>query len=101
MKKFFVLLLLAVCSIGIYAQTSMIGIGNEILKQNPTIQSVTKALVDSGFTKDYEQLSEVVASAFRVQYYKGTADNPSNIAFVEKDDRNNVTVYIHTHGRRP
>lgn len=92
MKKIFMFLLLAVCSVGLYAQTSIIGIGNAILEQNPTMQSVKEVLVDSGFTKDYEQFSEVVASAFRVQYYKGTSENPSLIAYIEKDDRNNVTV---------
>ena len=94
MKNLLVTLIFGLISISGFGQTSVIKIGEEILKQNPTLTEVVDSLEKNGFSKDYAQVSKNIACSYRAQYFMGSTDSPTLIANVEKDCPNNTVQII-------
>lgn len=94
MRTLLVTLIFGLISFSGFSQTSVIKIGESILKQNPTLTEVVDSLEKNGFSKDYAQVSKNIACSYRAQYFIGSTDNPTLVANVEKDCPNNTVQII-------
>ncbi len=94
MKTLLVTLILSLINISGFSQTSVLKIGEAILKQNPTLTEVVDSFEKNGFSKDYAQVSKNIVCSYRAQYFIGSTDNPTLIANVEKDCPNSTIQII-------
>ena len=94
MRNILVTLIFSLISISGFSQTSVLKLGEAMLKQNPTLTEVVDSLENNGFSKDYSQVSKNIACSYRAQYFIGSTDNPTLIANVEKDCPNNTVQII-------
>lgn len=94
MKRCLIILTFTLLCIPSYCQTSVLKIGEAILKQNPTLTEVVDSLEKNGFSKDYAQVSKNIVCSYRAQYFIGSTDNPTLVANVEKDCPNSTIQII-------